>query len=216
MNSSLSNSDIKYINKMIHQLDNYDKKTIDTFFNKINKSLNKISDNELNDFYKTYFMNIKNSSTIISDKKINLLFKKAKRKSKINNLKEGFLDLYDNVSKRLYKSDIKVIKTIAELSFVYLIFIIYSVYIGSSIISFNKVFNIMTLSIGAYTFCRILSFKGKEDDIKLCNFVEKISMLFLRIAFFIGLGDFAIKYVFIKSLYDLCKIIYIGIKKITK
>lgn len=205
MINTLSKADIKYVNKMVHQMDNYDKNTVDLFFNKVNNTLKKMSDEELNDFYDFYIMNIKNSFAKATDKEAFAMIKKAERKAKINKYKEGFTLLYNNISKRLYKSDKAVIKTVAELSFVYLLFMIFLIYIGTPIIAFEKFANIMMMSVGAYVLSRIVCSSGNKEDIKLCNTVQKITMMFLKISFFIGLGDFAMKYIFFKSIYDLIK-----------
>lgn len=205
MINTLSKADIKYINKMVRQMDNYDKNTIDLFFNKVNNTLKKMSDEELNNFYDFYIMNIKNSFAKATDKEAFALIKKAERKAKINKYKDGFMLLYKDISKRLYKSDKEVIKTVAELSFVYLLFMIFLIYIGAPIVGFEKFANIIMMSIGAYIVSRIMCRGGKEEDVKLCSTVQKITMMFLKISFFIGLGDFAMKYIFFKSMYDLIK-----------
>lgn len=213
MINTLSKADIKYINKMVHQMDNYDENTINLFFNKINKSLKKMSDEEINNLYEFYIMNIKNSFENATDKEALALIKKAERKSKINKYKEGFNSLYKSISERLYKSDIAVLKTLGELSFVYLLFITFLIYIGSPIVGFQKFANIMIMSVGAYIIARVMCNSGKKEDIKLCEKVQKITMMFLKISFFIGLGDFTMKYIFFKSIYDLIKgIIGIGSK----
>lgn len=205
MINTLSKADIKYMNKMVHQMDNYDKNTVDLFFNKVNNTLKKMSDEELNNFYDFYIMNIKNSFAKATDKEAFAMIKKAERKAKINKYKDGFLLLYNNISKRLYKSDKAVIKTVAELSFVYLLFMIFLIYIGTPIVGFEKFANIMMMSVGSYFISRIMCRGGKKEDIKLCTTVQKITMMFLKISFFIGLGDFAMKYIFFKSIYDLIK-----------
>lgn len=202
MNNTLSKADIKFIDKMIYQVNNYDQKTIDLFFTKVNNTIKKITDEELNSFFKFYIMNIKDSISKSTDKEAIRLVKKAERKSKIAKYKKGFTILYENISSRLYPSDKAVIKTIAELSFAYLLFTIFMVYLGAPAMIGNKIISIMMMSVGAYSVSRLFCLSGKEEDIKFCNKVRMISMTFLKIAFYIGLGEFAMKYIFLKSIVD--------------